>query len=151
ARPATTRSSSGTSAYRWQSAGQQQVSVLLSGAAGRVDQGDYVGAADEIAVGDFVGDPLHFGAIPCILPHLEPNKIDTFARSHVHDDERIDRTAAARELGGHGRRLAPDREQREAGAGRIDGAAAAGRVAAQSRRTDEGIHKAAPPAELLQD
>src|SRR5262245_11287155 len=92
------------------------------------------------------GDPLHFGAFPRILPHLELNKINTFARSHVHDHERIDPAAAARQLARH---LSGHREQRQAGAARIDGATTRARVGAQARTADDGIDIAAPSAQTL--
>ena len=52
-----------------------------------------------ICCGGFCGGgPPSFRRISVHFVAPEPNKINTFARSYVHDDERIDRAAAAREL-----------------------------------------------------
>ena len=65
------------------------------------------------------------------------------SRHDIHDDERIDRTAAARELARH---RSSAGNQRQSGAGRIHGAAAARTAAAQARGADDGVDPAALPA-----
>jgi len=69
---------------------------------------------------------------------------------HIHDDERIDRAAAARELARHRPRLGRDGEQREPRTGRIDRTSAGRGAAAQPRRADDGVDGAALPASGVQ-